>query len=144
MQECLIVIKPAFLNKQLIDEVILEITGLGFTISNAKYTKYTLDQAKNHYKRLSSKPFFNELIEYLSSDIVFGFVAKGNNAISVCRNKIEDLRVSLKEKYNLNTDVMRNILHCTSLDKSNGNLKDMDSKREIETFLETDNLSFAH
>ncbi|UKI50203.1 MAG: hypothetical protein L6U99_01715 [Clostridium sp.] len=62
-------------------------------------------------------------------------ILEGRDAVTVCRNTVEELRTTLKEKYNLNTDVMRNILHCSSRTKVGNQMLELDTQRELALFL---------
>ena len=61
-------------------------------------------------------------------------IYEGNNALTICRSTVEELRNSLKEEFNVETDIMRNILHCSSKTKVGDTMLELDTQREIALF----------
>lgn len=55
-----------------IGKIINMIEEDGFTISNIKMAKFTRQDAENFYAEHRGKPFFNTLVEFMSSDLVVG------------------------------------------------------------------------
>lgn len=63
-------IKPdAYLN---IGKIINMIEEDGFTISNMKMTRFTEQDAQQFYAEHKGKPFFNTLVQFMSSDLIVG------------------------------------------------------------------------
>ena len=75
-----------------------------------------------------------ELVDYISSGRSFGMIYEGNNALVICRETVEELRHSLASEFNVKTDVMRNILHCSSKTKVGETMLELDTTREIALF----------
>jgi hypothetical protein len=61
-------------------------------------------------------------------------IYEGENALVICRDTVEELRKSLPKEFNLKTDVMRNILHCSSKTKVGDEMLTLDTQREIALF----------
>ena len=61
-------------------------------------------------------------------------IYEGNDALTICRNTVEELRHTLPKEFNLKTDVMRNILHCSSKTKVGDTMLELDTQREIALF----------
>ena len=61
-------------------------------------------------------------------------IYEGNNALVICRETVEELRHSLALEFNVKTDVMRNILHCSSKTKVGETMLELDTQREIALF----------
>lgn len=134
-ENCFLMLKPGFAeDKRLVLDLTRQVKNLGLNVVMSSYKTYTKDEAKIHYLEKKDKPFYDELVDYLSSSKVFGLVVEGEDAISRSRELTEKLRVEFKEKYDLKTDVMRNIIHCTQKVNLNGNLVDIDSSKEINVF----------
>lgn len=133
-ENCLILLKPSFTKKELIKYVREEIEKLDFVIVKEGYAKYDKKTAKIHYIDKASCPYYMELVNYLSSEKVYGYIVKGENAIDTCRNKVEILRKEMIPLFKLHTTIMKNILHCTSKKEINEHRVDFDSRREIELF----------
>lgn len=134
-ENCFLMLKPGFAeDKRLVLDLTRQVKNLGLNVVMSSYKTYTKDEAKIHYLEKKDKSFYDELVDYLSSSKVFGLVVEGEDAISRSRELTEKLRVEFKEKYDLKTDVMRNIIHCTQKVNLNGNLVDIDSSKEINVF----------
>lgn len=138
MQEyCYVMIKPGFANNiELINDVKNELTKLNLKIIKSQKIRYDIKSAKQHYIAKANETYYDELTNYITSDFSYGIVVKGENAITLSRQKIEELRISLKQKYNLDTNLTKNILHCTSKKMIDNFMVDIDSKREIKLFNE--------
>jgi nucleoside diphosphate kinase len=98
------------------------------------YIQYDLECAKIHYTEKSGKPYYMELVNYLSSDKAFGMIYEGKNALTICRSTVEELRHSLKDEFHLETTIMKNILHCSSKTKVGNTMLELDTQREIALF----------
>jgi nucleoside diphosphate kinase len=98
------------------------------------YINYDEEVAKLHYTEKSGKPYFQELVDYLTSDKAFGMIYEGENALVICRETVEELRKTLPVEFNLKTDVMRNILHCSSKTRVGDEMLILDTQREIALF----------
>lgn len=134
---CYVMVKPGFANNlALIDDVKNELLNLNLKIVSSGKVLYDESSAKQHYIAKAKESFYKELTDYITSDYAFGIVVKGKNAITVARQKVEELRESLKTKFNLETSLTKNILHCTSKKKIGDSLIDLDSRREINLFKE--------
>ena len=108
------------------------VNDLNLKIIDEDKVKYTKEAAREHYINLSNKPFYDEVVDYLTSYMSYGLVVVGNEAIDKCRKYVEGLRKTLPDKLGLKTDVMRNIVHCSS--KGHKDEDDEIAKREIKIF----------
>lgn len=131
---CYVMIKPGFVNKEIINNTKKALENKGMRVINESRIKYDEECARLHYIEKQIKPYFKELVDYLVSDYAYGMILEGRDAVTVCRNTVEELRTTLKEKYNLNTDVMRNILHCSSRTKVGNQMLELDTQRELALF----------
>lgn len=127
-------VKPGFTDSKLINRAIDVLEGNGVKMIDFAYIHYDTETAKLHYTEKSGKPYYMELVEYLSSGKAFGMIFEGNNALTICRSTVEELRHSLKDEFNVPTDVMRNILHCSSKTKVGDTMLELDTQREIALF----------
>lgn len=80
-----IMLKPDCIKRGLIGEVIARIEKKGYRIVDAKMM--WLDEAilREHYAHMVEKPFFPEIIEYMTSGPVLGMIVKGENAVTGMR-----------------------------------------------------------
>ncbi len=134
VEHCYVMVKPGFCDSNLIRYVIDVLESKGVKMIDFAYIYYDEEVAKLHYTEKSGKPYFMELVDYLTSDKAFGMIYEGNNALTICRETVEELRHSLPKKFNVKTDVMRNILHCSSKTKVGDQMLELDTQREIALF----------
>jgi len=63
----LAILKPDCVRKNLIGKVVSQIQEAGFKVSGLKMVHLTEDSAKGFYEVHSERPFFNDLIAYMTS-----------------------------------------------------------------------------
>ena len=63
----LAILKPDCIEKQLIGQVITRITEAGFKVIGMKMTKLTGDSTKGFYEIHKERPFFEDLVEFMTS-----------------------------------------------------------------------------
>jgi nucleoside-diphosphate kinase len=54
----------------------------GFTIKAMKYTRLTEDQAKKFYEVHAERPFYGELVEYMTSGPIVAAILEKSNAVA--------------------------------------------------------------
>ena len=81
IEKTYIMLKPDCIKRGLIGEVISRIEKKGYNILDAKMMK--LDEAilREHYAHLKDKPFFPEIVSYMTSGPVLGMIVEGENAV---------------------------------------------------------------
>ncbi len=84
----LAIIKPDGVSKNLIGQIITKITEAGFKIKALKMVKLTKDSAGGFYEIHKAKPFFNGLIEYMTSGPCVPIALEKENAVSDFRKLI--------------------------------------------------------
>ena len=85
MEKTYIMLKPDCLKRGLMGEVIARIERKGYRITDAKMM--CLDEAvlREHYAHIADKPFFPEIVSYMTSGPVFGMIVEGENAVKGMR-----------------------------------------------------------
>ena len=134
VERCYVMVKPGFTDSNLIRRAIEVLEGKGVKMVDFAYITYDEECARLHYTEKSGKPYYMELVDYISSGRSFGMIYEGNNALVICRETVEELRHSLASEFNVKTDVMRNILHCSSKTKVGETMLELDTQREIALF----------
>lgn len=134
VEKCYVMVKPGFTDSKMIKRVIEILESKGVKMVDFAYINYDEEVARLHYTEKSGKPYFQELVDYLTSDKAFGMIYEGENALVICRDTVEELRKTLPKEFNLKTDVMRNILHCSSKTKVGDEMLTLDTQREIALF----------
>lgn len=81
-----ILVKPDGVRRGLVGEVISRFERKGLTLE--KITKLEIDEslARRHYAEHVEKPFFPDLLEFITSGPVVAMEWSGESAVSVCRN----------------------------------------------------------
>ncbi len=87
-EQTLIIIKPDAVKRNLAEEIISRFEKKGFTISKQKMLNFTTEMAKQFYSVHTSKPFFDELVSFITSGKVVAAIIECDNAISLTREII--------------------------------------------------------
>ncbi len=80
-----IMVKPDAVSRGLSGEIIARIERRGFTISDLKMVTIAREVAEEHYGEHRERPFFGELVDFITGGPVVMLVVEGENAISVMR-----------------------------------------------------------
>ncbi len=84
----LILIKPDGVKKRHIGDIISRFEERGFNILHVRMLTMNSDQASNFYSIHKEKPFFSELIDYITSGPIVQVVLEGNSAIEIVRQMV--------------------------------------------------------
>ena len=87
-EQTLIIVKPDAVKRNLAEEILSRFEKKGFTISKQKMLNFTTEMAKQFYSVHSSKPFFSELVSFITSGKVVVAIIEGDNVINVTREII--------------------------------------------------------
>eukprot|EP00796_Vickermania_ingenoplastis_P002107 gene2107-1284_t len=110
-----IAVKPDGVQRGLVGEIIARFERKGFKLVALKMLQPTTEMAQGHYKDLSSKPFFGDLVKYFSSGPIVGMVWEGKNAVKGGRvllgatNPADSLPGTIRGDFAV--DVGRNVCH---------------------------------
>lgn len=85
MERTLILIKPDAMGKKLMGEIISIYEKKGLHIAALKIIKPSLEIAQTHYAEHKEKPFFQGLVDFITSGEVCAIVAAGEQAIEIVR-----------------------------------------------------------
>jgi len=83
-----VMLKPDALQRRLAGEVIGRIERKGFRIIGLKLLKLDETKAGIHYEAHMGKPFFNDLIKFITSGPVIVMVVEGDDAIAGMRKML--------------------------------------------------------
>ena len=81
-------LKPDAIENGYMGKVIDMIIGAGFEIKAMKYTRLTEAQAKEFYAVHSERPFYGELVEYMTSGPIVAAILEKENAVADFRKLI--------------------------------------------------------
>ena len=87
-EQTLIIVKPDAVKRNLVEEILSRFEKKGFTISKQKMLNFTTEMAKQFYSVHSSKPFFDELVSFITSGKVVAAIIECDNAVSLTREII--------------------------------------------------------
>ena len=87
-EQTLIIVKPDAVKRNLVKEILLRFEKKGFTISKQKMLNFTVEMARQFYSAHSSKPFFDELVSFITSGEVVIAIIERDNAVSLTREII--------------------------------------------------------
>lgn len=81
-------IKPDAVENGHIGKILDMIIGAGFDIKAMKYTRLSEDQAKKFYEVHAERPFYGELVEYMTSGPIVAAILEKDNAVADFRTLI--------------------------------------------------------
>ncbi|HEX2110560.1 MAG TPA: nucleoside-diphosphate kinase [Gaiellaceae bacterium] len=84
-ERTLVLIKPDALQRGLGGEILARLERRGLTVRGAKLVRVDRDLADSHYAEHREKPFFGELVEFITSAPTLALVVEGESAVSVVR-----------------------------------------------------------
>ena len=84
-EQTLVLIKPDAMRRRLAGEILSRFEGRGLTVRGAKLVQVDRDLAEQHYAEHVDKPFFGELVEFITSSPTLALVLEGEGAIKVVR-----------------------------------------------------------
>lgn len=84
-EQTLFIIKPDAVERKLVGQIISRFESKGFKILKLKMFTFTKSQAEEFYSVHNTKPFFGELVSFITSGPVVAAVIEGNNAIATTR-----------------------------------------------------------
>jgi nucleoside-diphosphate kinase len=84
-ERTLVLIKPDAMQRGLAGEILGRLEQRGLTMRAAKLVHVDRDLAEKHYDEHREKPFFGELVEFITSAPTLALVFEGESAVSVVR-----------------------------------------------------------
>jgi nucleoside-diphosphate kinase len=87
-ERTLVLIKPDAMQRRLAGQILARFEDRGLTIRAAKLVQVDHDLAERHYAEHREKPFFGELVEFITSTPTLALVLEGESAVSVVRSTI--------------------------------------------------------
>ena len=84
-ERTLVLIKPDAIQRGLAGEILGRFERRGLVMRAAKLVRVDRELAERHYAEHAEKPFFGELVDFITSAPTLAFVVEGEQAISVVR-----------------------------------------------------------
>jgi len=85
VERTLVLIKPDAVRRRLTGRILDRFEQRGLTIRAAKLVQVGRDLAERHYAEHVEKPFFGELVEFITSSPTLALVLEGEGAIATVR-----------------------------------------------------------
>ena len=85
MERTFVLVKPDGVQRQLVGEVIRRFENKGLRLAALKMLKVSSERANRHYAVHKGKPFFNELITFITSGPTVAMVLEGRDAVRLSR-----------------------------------------------------------
>lgn len=136
MEKTFLMVKPDGVQRNLIGEIVQRFEKKGFKLVGAKLMQVSNELAEQHYGEHKEKPFFGELVEFITSGPVFAMVWEGENVIATARNMMGKTNPSEAAPSTIRGDfgvtVGKNIIHGSDSPES--------AEREINLFFDQSEL----
>jgi nucleoside-diphosphate kinase len=87
-ERTLILIKPDAIERGLAGEILARIERRGCTLRAGKLVRVSRDLGERHYAEHREKPFFGELVEFITSAPTLALVVEGEGAVATLRQTI--------------------------------------------------------
>ena len=135
-QRTFLAIKPDGVQRGLIGEIISRLEKKGFKLVAMKFMRLSNDLAKKHYGEHVNKPFFEELVKFITSGPVVAMIWEGEDVINGLRKIMG--KTNPKEadvgtiRRDFGIDIGRNVVHGSDSKES--------AQREISLFFSNDEI----
>jgi nucleoside-diphosphate kinase len=135
-EQTLILIKPDAVRRRLAAEILGRIEGRGFGIRAGKLLTVSRELGETHYAEHKEKPFYGELVDFITSGPTWALVVEGEGAIATMRKTIGATNPADAEPGSIRGDLANsmpdNLVHGSDSLES--------AKREIELWFSADEL----
>jgi nucleoside-diphosphate kinase len=88
VERTLILAKPDAVERGLAGEIVGSFERRGFALRAARLLRVDRELAERHYAEHAEKPFFGELVDFITSGSTLAFVLEGEGAIATARKTI--------------------------------------------------------
>jgi len=122
MERTLILVKPDAFARNLTGEIIARFERKGLKIAALRHLTVTRELAERHYAEHSERPFFGELVEFITSGPIVAMVLEGTDAVKAARqvigatNPLEAATGSIRGDFAI--EVGQNLVHGSDSDES--------------------------
>ena len=140
MEMSLVLIKPDAMQRSLVGTIIARLERQGLKVVATKMLHINEALAERHYAIHKDKPFFENLVTYITSTPIIAIVFEGENAVEVIRKAIGATDPTKAEtgtiRGDFGLDIERNTVHGSDLKKT--------AKKEIKLFFTEDEVFNNH
>lgn len=136
MERSLVLIKPDAMERGLGGTIIGRLQQQGLKLRALKMLHMDKDLAERHYAIHKDKPFFNDLVEYITSTPIIACVFEGEGAIDVIRKVMGATDPARAEtgtvRADFGLDIQKNATHASDSTEN--------ARKEIELFFTADEI----
>tara|TARA_B100000963_G_scaffold118927_1_gene103583 strand:- start:52 stop:450 length:399 start_codon:yes stop_codon:yes gene_type:complete len=115
-------IKPDGVQRNLVGEIISRVEAKGFSITKIQMMTISKELAEKHYEEHKNKPFFNDLVSFITSGPVVAMQVEGENVVLQIRNLMGATNPSESTpgsiRGDLATELDKNVVHGSDSDES--------------------------
>ena len=128
--------KPGVLNRRIVGQVITRLENKGLKIIGLKMMNISRELAAKHYAEHLEKPFYEDLVSYITSGPVVAFVLEADDCVTLVRkivgstNPKDALPGTIRGDFCSHTN--HNIIHASDSNES--------AEREINLFFKPEEL----
>ena len=137
VERTLILIKPDAVERALAGEILARIERRGFRVVAGKLMRVSRDLGERHYDEHREKPFFGELVEFITSASTWALVVEGEGAVATLRKTIGATNPADAEPGSIRGDLAKsmpdNLVHGSDSPES--------AEREIELWFSADEIA---
>ncbi|HWI73529.1 MAG TPA: nucleoside-diphosphate kinase [Baekduia sp.] len=122
MSRTLILVKPDAFARGLTGEILARFERKGLTIAALKLVTTPRDTAETHYAEHKERPFFGELVDFITSAPLVAIVLEGDDVVKAARqligatNPLEAATGSIRGDFAI--EVGQNLVHGSDSDES--------------------------
>lgn len=115
MERTFVMVKPDGVQRGLVGEIISRLEKKGFQLVGMKLLQMSRDLAGQHYAEHQGKPFFDGLVDFITSGPVVAMVWEGKNVVRIVRemmgatNPVEAAPGTIRGQFAV--DIARNVIH---------------------------------
>ncbi|OPY56711.1 MAG: Nucleoside diphosphate kinase [Pelotomaculum sp. PtaU1.Bin035] len=115
MERTYLMVKPDGVQRNLAGEIISRFEKKGYKIVGLKMFRMSRELAEKHYGEHAGKPFFESLVDYITSGPVVAMVIEGKDAVSAARdmmgatNPLKAAPGTIRNSYGI--EIGRNVIH---------------------------------
>ena len=85
MQKTLLLVKPDGVQRGLVGQIVSRIEQKGLKLVGLKLMRVSQELANQHYGEHVGKPFFNDLVDFITSSPIVAMAVEGENVVQVMR-----------------------------------------------------------
>lgn len=117
IEQTFLMVKPDGVERQVIGDIVDRFERRGFVMKGAKLMVIPKELAEKHYAEHAERPFFGELVDFITSGPVFAMVWEGENVIKLARTMMGATKPEESNPGTIRGDyattVSHNIIHAS-------------------------------